>query len=285
MESSLPPAPSPPDLWAQLPAIRRARDFRLYTVRGRRLVDLWQLGGAALLGHTPPRVLREFKNTAERGLFAPLPHHLAGRFHKALARLFPGKEFRVYPDELSLCRALEAAGYDSPAQDPAFPAEEATPSPAPRTVVLWRPFLGSDLSSPTAAPVQRPVLPLPWPGAPQVLVVEPSHAQDFPPSALVSPAILAAAARAIDDLLAAAQGGRARFPKITRALAQSPWRRRGIYLTPAAPPDPVAAAARFRAFLDQGFLLPPDPRLPLILPAGLSPGEEAALAALLRNPF
>jgi hypothetical protein len=102
---------------------------------------------------------------------------------------------------------------------------------------------------------------------------------------LVSPAILAAAARAIDDLLAAPQRGSPRFPKITRALAQSPWRRRGIYLTPAALPSPAAAAARSRDFLDRGFLLPPDPRLPLILPASLSPGEEAALAALLRNPL
>jgi hypothetical protein len=132
--------------------------------------------------------------------------------------------------------------------------------------------------------VQRPILPLPWAGAPQVLVLDPSRAQDFPPPALVSPAIQAAAARAVHDLLASPQRGSPRFPKIRRVLAQSPWRRRGIYLTLAVPPDPAAYTALFREFHDQGFLLPPDPRLPLILPGNLSPGEEAALAALLHKP-
>ncbi|MDR3145398.1 MAG: hypothetical protein LBU21_03905, partial [Treponema sp.] len=61
-----------------LPRIRRARDFRLYTEDGKRLVDLWQDGGRALLGHTPPALFREIKNTAARGLAAPLPG-----FHEA----------------------------------------------------------------------------------------------------------------------------------------------------------------------------------------------------------
>jgi hypothetical protein len=268
---------SPSGLLAQTPPIRRARDFRLYTDRGRRLVDLWQLGGAAVLGHTPARVLREFKNTAERGLFAPLPHPLAGRFCKALARLFPGAAFRVYADEFSLRRALEAAGYDaaSPVRDPAFSPEAAFP----RTISLWRPFLGSGV--PASGTPFRPVLPLPWPGAPRVLVLEPSRLPRFPPPDPVSPAILAAAARAVYDLLAAPE--RRRFPKIETALSQSPWRRRGIYLTLSAPPEGAAYAALFRAFLDRGFLLPPEPAQPLILPGCLSPGEEAALAALVRR--
>jgi hypothetical protein len=71
------------------------------------------------------------------------------------------------------------------------------------------------------------------------------------------------------------------FPRIMKALAQSPWRRRGVYLTLAAPPGGEAYAALFRRFLDQGFLLPPGPGQPLILPGVLSPGEEAALAALV----
>ncbi|MDR1129249.1 MAG: hypothetical protein LBL20_08050, partial [Treponema sp.] len=78
-----------------IPAISRARDFRLYTPDGRRLVDLWQYGGRAILGHTPPSVLREMKNTAERGLFAPLPGPQERRFLKALSALLPGYLFRV----------------------------------------------------------------------------------------------------------------------------------------------------------------------------------------------
>jgi glutamate-1-semialdehyde aminotransferase len=62
------------DLSRLIPPINRARDYRLYTQDGRRLVDLWQYGGRAVLGHNPPGVLRELKNSAERGLFVPLPH-------------------------------------------------------------------------------------------------------------------------------------------------------------------------------------------------------------------
>jgi hypothetical protein len=68
-----------------------------------------------------------------------------------------------------------------------------------------------------------------------------------------------------------------------KALVQSPWQRRGVYLTLAAPLGEEAYTALFRRFLDQGFLLPPCPGQPLILPGQLSPGEEAALAALLES--
>ncbi|MDR2363547.1 MAG: hypothetical protein LBD65_03945, partial [Spirochaetaceae bacterium] len=211
----------PPGLLRQIPVVRRARDFRLYTDRGRRLVDLWQLGGAAVLGHTPPGVLREFKNSAERGLFAPLPHTLEGRFIKALARLFPGGDFRVYADKFSLYRALDLAGNDAGFffPDPAF-----SPDPAvPRTgaVSLWRPFLGEPaFAFSPDAPVLYPVLPLPWPGAPQVLVLEKSRGRSFPPPDPVSPVILAVAARGIYDLLAAPERGNPRFPKIEKALGR-----------------------------------------------------------------
>jgi hypothetical protein len=96
--------------------------------------------------------------------------------------------------------------------------------------------------------------------------------------------ILAAACRAVYDLIAAAGKQPPRdgaFPKIDAALSRSNWRRRGIYLTRTDSSGGAAPARRFRRFLDAGFLLPPDPRLPLILPAALSPGEEFHLAALL----
>jgi hypothetical protein len=121
-----------------IPAIRRARDFRLYTGGGRRIVDLWQYGGRAVLGHTPPSVLREMKNTAERGLFAPLPGPLEGRFLKALASLLPGRRFRLFPDEAALLRFLAASGFPAGAEDPALPPDGP---PAEGRPALWRPFL------------------------------------------------------------------------------------------------------------------------------------------------
>jgi hypothetical protein len=94
--------------------------------------------------------------------------------------------------------------------------------------------------------------------------------------------ISAAAARSVHDLAAAAARGAVNYPRLWKALSGGPWIRRGIYLSLREPPSPEAYEALFRHFLDAGFLLPPGPCSPLILPGLLSPGEEAKLAALIR---
>ncbi|MDR1302806.1 MAG: hypothetical protein LBK43_10120, partial [Treponema sp.] len=123
----------------QVPQVLRAREFHLYTQGGRRLVDLWQYGGAAVLGHTPSALLREVKNSAERGLLTPFPHPLENRFIKALSRLFPGNPCRVYADEAALRRALAAGGFAEAAEAP-FPDPAVWSSPS-EVLSLWRPFL------------------------------------------------------------------------------------------------------------------------------------------------
>jgi hypothetical protein len=289
-----------------VPAISRARDFRLYTPNGRRIVDLWQYGGRAILGHTPPSVLREMKNTAERGLFAPLPGPQEGRFLKALSALLPGRSFRLFPGGGALRRFLTASGIPAGADDPALspaalPARDSPQRPPP---LLWRPFLdggpgpasapangdaggdaGGSYGSPAGnpAPFLIPVLPLPWAGAPQVLAF--SAANTAPDAGEpLSPVILAAASRAVYDLIAALGRGRPPFKKIDRALAQGgPWKRRGAYLSLSVVPGEEGYTALFRRFLDAGYLLPPGPGEPAILPGILSPGEEAKLAALLNS--
>ncbi|GHT94791.1 hypothetical protein FACS1894141_2180 [Spirochaetia bacterium] len=263
-----------------VPEVRRARGWRLYTVQGTRLTDLWQYGGAALLGHTPSLVLRDLKNTAERGLFVPFPHHLEQRFSKALSHLLPGRHFRLYADEGALRSALAKAGYDAavPFTDPAADGDGSA-----EAISLWRPFLNTAFDE---TPILVPVLPMPW--APKVLALTPSLSQAFPDGDLISPVILAAAARSIHDLVAVTPGrGTVPYHKLSRALKKSPWRHRGIYLYHAHffgnGQDREAYAALFRRFLENGFLLPPDPAQPLILPGELSPGEEAKLAGLLGN--
>jgi hypothetical protein len=293
-----------------LPPIRRARDFRLYTEDGRRLVDLWQYGGAALLGHTPPGLLRALKNTAGRGLFAPLPGRLEERFFKALAEFFPGRIFRLYDSAASLFQALAAAPVFAGTPLASIP-DPALPAWKPGPLSLWRPFLdlpakagkaapaagpdavpggsavgggsnGGALAVP-AIPLLAPVLPLPWAGPLRVLALDKTRVQDedFPPSDTVSPVYLAAAARSLYDLRAALPHRGVPFTRINRALQKSPWRRRGIYLAHGGALDEAAYGELFRRFLEAGFLLPPDRNLPAILPGILSPGEEARLAALL----
>jgi hypothetical protein len=300
-----------------LPVVLRARGFRLYTPGGR-LTDLWQAGGRAVLGHNPAGILRDLKNCAARGLFAPLPHPQERRLAKALSRLLPGRIFRFYTDRLSLRSALEAAGFsgEDPFPDPAFGTlpDGAFPGgalsgegPVYRGPVLWRPFL-EEVPSPTPpAPGAYPLLVplLPWPLAPWVLAPAAALEDRFPPADPLPPVLLAAATRSVYDTIAAGTGGgRPVYPRLNRALYSpgegSPWRRRGIYLSyralqnpagtrrpipgpPAAPPACPGWEDLFRRFLEAGFLIPPDPADPLILPGILSPGEEVKLAALLQS--
>jgi hypothetical protein len=258
-----------------MPTVLRARDFRLYTKGGQRLVDLWQNGGAAVLGHTPPSLLRELKNVASRGLYAPFPHFLEDRYRAALSRIFPGRDFRLY----------------------AAPPPQLETLVGDNTVALWRPFLNpaASLSVPeNAPPVLIPVVPgiQGWRGGLPlglcvlaVKVVAPPP--PLPPGDFLPPVLLAAATRGIYDLIAAAtERANPAYRRVDKALANQVsfrWRRRGLYLTPEQTPSPEEWAALFRRFLDNGFLLPPVPSQPAILPGILSPGEEAKLAALLAD--
>jgi hypothetical protein len=247
------------------------------------LVDLWQYGGAAVLGHTPRSLLRELKNSAERGLFTPFPHPLENRFTKALSRLFPGTSCRVYADEASLRRALAIAGFADAAQDP-FP-DPGVRAPLWETLSLWRPFLPIEKVETPGPLFLIPVLP--WVLAPKAVIFDQtldSHALGFPPSDFLSPVLLAGTTRAVEDLCLWLQRGQGNFPLIRRALSEGIWRQRGIYLHHGEALDEEAYTERFFRFLAEGFLLPPGKEEPLILPGSLSKGEEARLAALLQLP-
>jgi hypothetical protein len=262
-----------------LPPVVRARDFRLYTQDGRRLVDLWQHNGAAVLGHTPAGILRTLKNAAQRGLNAPFPHQQERRLYKALSVLLPGRGFRLYRGDGALFRAFGAEAFPDPALGAALGAA-LPPVAQPATPLLWRPFLDTVLPSDR---LLVPVLPHPWPDALCVLAL-PETVPELPPSQLIPPTILAAATRGVYDLVALrAVRGRLDYPHVEQALAGSKWRRRGIYLSLGNAVDNETYAALFQRFLDQGFLIPPVQTHPLILPGILSPGEEAKLGEALGN--
>jgi len=255
-------------LLKMVPTVLRARDFRLYTGKGR-LVDLWQNNGAAILGHTPPSLLKEIKNTASRGLYAPFPHFLEARYHKALSRVFPDRAFRLFAAAPPELETLVADG----------------------SAALWRPFAdsASPLGVPESPPILIPVVPgiQAWrSGLPLglcVLAVKDAAAigGDYLP-----PVLLAAATRGVYDLISVARArANPAYPRIAKALKnnekQNFWQRNGIYLTPRQKPSQTEWETLFRRFLENGFLLPPLPSQPLILPGILSPGEETKLALLL----
>ena len=255
-----------------VPFVLRARGFRLYTQVGRRLVDLWLNGGAAVLGHTPPNLLRELKNAASRGLYAPLPHFTEGRFIKALSKLLPGRGFRLYaapPPELTELFNSGAAKLWRPFTDPALPfAAEENASlliPVLPGIQLWRGGLPLGLCVAAIA----------------TAAAEPDKQESLPSGDTLSPILLAAAARGVYDLLASPQRAKPVLPRIAKALQKSIWKRQGIYLYPKETPQDETWAALFGQFLEAGFLLPPTPSFPLILPGELSDGEAAKLAAVL----
>ena len=170
-----------------LPRALRARDFHLYLENGKRLTDLWLVGGKAVLGHKPPRVLGDLKNAAERGLFSPLPHPIERRFLKALGELFPGRVFRLYPDSEALQRALVEAVIPFPDNgvlpDPAFPETEGVEGAVEKRISLWRPFVGPlvDASSGSNQQEARVLIPvLPWPLGPEALVLDKDMDDFFP---------------------------------------------------------------------------------------------------------
>jgi hypothetical protein len=132
------------------------------------------------------------------------------------------------------------------------------------------------------APVLLPVLP--WPLAPRTAAIKKDLENFFPPGDLVSPVLLAAAARTVHDLIAAGpEREKTRYPKIEKALSfpGNKWRRQGIYLTCDAGLQAEQWAVLWNRFLEGGFLLPPSPAEPLILPGLMPPGEESKLAGLL----
>jgi hypothetical protein len=266
------------NLLKNIPNVLRARGLRLYLANGKRVVDLWLNGGAAILGHTPANLLRELKNTASRGLYAPFPHFTEGRYLKALSKIFPGRSFRLYaapPQELSVL----------------FNKGEAK---------LWRPFTNPD--SPFAAaentPILVPVLPgiqlwresegvgLPL-GLCAAAIESEKQLTQLPPADALSPILLAAAARGVYDILASPERAKPLLPHTFKncsqeALKNSRWQREGIYLSLKEKPKTEEWALLFNHFFEEGFLLPPIPSQPVILPGELSGGEDAKLAALIK---
>ncbi|MDR0320844.1 MAG: hypothetical protein LBI28_05020 [Treponema sp.] len=264
-------------LLREMPDVLRARGFRLYLANGKRLVDLWLNGGAAILGHTPPNLLRELKNAASRGIYAPFPHFTEGRYIKALSKLLPGFTFRLY----------------------AAPPPELTALFNSGAAKLWRPF--SDISSPFAvekdASLLIPVLPgiQTWRGGLPLglCVIAANSAQSsnsetlvqMPPSDALSPILLAMAVRGVYDLLAATERTKPDLPRTFNALKKSGsmWQSNGIYLTLKEKPLNEKWETLFHKFFEAGFLLPPTPSQPLILPGELSAGEDTQLAAVLEK--
>jgi hypothetical protein len=257
----------------EVPRIRRARGFRLYDVSGRRVLDLWQAGGEAILGHRAVRAGTAVKAGLDRGLTAPYPTAWETRLLAALAGRFPAyHSVRLYASrERALAAASRVLGAPVAAADVADPGLGSAGS---GTVGLWRPFLPGE----PPWPVLLPVLPFTLGGSPAAVCFRDALPRDVEPSDTVSGIAAVAALRGLAGLARA----RTADPFGPRDLdGATGWERRGPYLRPMF--DAGAYPEVFRAFLARGVLLSPFYPGPSILPGEASEGERRLVASLFHS--
>ncbi len=257
-----------------LPWVRRARGFRLYDASGRRYLDLYQEGGAAILGHRSPGTVREMKDALSRGLSARLPSQYEERLLKILARLFPSYRcFRLYS---CLHRCLEAASIFLGARverEDVFDPALGAPGALPPRVSFWRPFL---LEAGTEAEVLIPILP--HVGTVTAACFKCGPSEEAPGSDLIAPYLLAGTLRATADLMR----GPIRDTAPLRVVAEAGgWQSNGPYVKALC--GASAYGGIFRSFLGAGVLLSPVFPGPSILPGEASEGEIEMLKRLFQS--
>jgi len=263
----------------RVPRIRRARGFRLYADDGRRIIDLWQGGGRAILGHRGGKLVTRLKAVLDRGVLVPLPSSAEHRLARALGRLFDGfPQFRVavFSSEARAIGALARATGRAPREClPHEPVDAALAhgagGHAPSAVSYWRPFLSAwDAAGHLAGGgILLPLLPAGMLSDAQV-VVYPAEGIGLE-SDLLSEPVLSVLASASDALRSAPE--RSQTPLSGFASA-------GPYLVPmplGGVSSPSDYDALFNRFLSAGVLLSPEPLVPSIYPGELSEGERRTL--------
>jgi hypothetical protein len=267
-------------LETRLPVIRRARGYRLYDYRGKRYLDLYQQGGAGLLGHRAGNLNNLLKDLLSRGLAGDLPSIYQKRLEKALLARFPGyREVRI---AASFAQALELGsrclGRTLSAEDIWDPLTSPAAGAAATEAACWRPLLPGADAQAEQAEVLFPLLPFSLGGAPACVCFKRPLPASFPVSSPLSPLILAGALRALNDLKRYAPAPWFRPDLLSDA---SGWTQQGVYLLSKSPREEYATI--FLRFLEAGLLLSPCWPGPSILPAEASMGEVKRMLELFKK--
>jgi len=246
------------ELLRRVGPVRRARGYRLYTQDGRRILDLYQDGGRAILGQGGGGIVTAFKSGLERGPITPLPSVYTGRLHAAVRELIPeGGVIRVFANtERALGAISHWIGEQISSADTCDPVWSVD-----GTVRLWRPFLPSDRSPFSGLPERWAILPiLPAVGEPPQVVLFSSP--DVPESDIIAGFRLAALVRGVYDLVSDPGRPELILPGFTSV---------GPYLLPEH--TNRSYSDRFDILLHHGFLTSPAESVPSIVPAEMSAGE------------
>lgn len=234
-----------------IPQIRRAREYHLYDLKGRRYLDCCLDGGRALLGHKPGRTVLMMKNALDKGLSAPYPGVYTRRLLKQLQLLHPA---------VAGCSVVFSGGKAA-------------------DLSLIRPFEteGGVVSVPADAPFKL-LLPLPGSGMLDVVCASAECLDALPAEDHVPQYLLSGLCRAAAELTA--------FAKVCSpgkwASFNSPlWERRGPWLYLSA--DKALYPSIFNAFLEKGVLLSPDSEIPSCVPSQFTEGEISPIKEIERK--
>ncbi len=244
------------------PVIQRARGYYLYDNKGKRLLDLYQDGGKAILGHTPNKLQNVFKSTVAKGLLANYPSVYKRRFEKHLKQLLPNYNVVGYFSDYS--HVSQFLG--TPVEEPFFPKGNKGQ--------FWRPFLEkTEINSDFIIPI----LPLPGSFAPVVLCVREGIKREVVPNSIaVSPVVFALLTNTINSLIAQ----REPFLK-TNPLSEIAFYCNGPYCLTNLDDD------KYREFwlsaLDVNILLPPTSAEPIIVAPLYSEGEFKKFMGVARQ--
>jgi hypothetical protein len=228
--------------------VRRARFCYLYTQSGKRLVDMYQEAGRAVLGWRG-NAATAFKNVFARGAAGTFCSEEGGRLKKAVRALIPGvQSARWYTGEKAE-KSLRAYRVWRPwAREPDCPVAFLPPFPLARDVVIV-----AGQKSPHGADADSDVLP---------------------------PCLLAGIARSVHDLLAEIpRRGEAGWSLYDGALLRF-WERAGPYLFPKIPRETYGAFAL--ACLDAGLVVSPDYDIPSIVPWNADKGNILGLCSKMK---
>jgi hypothetical protein len=249
----------------RVPALRRSREYRLYTLDGRRLLDCFQDGGRAILGHRTPGMVSRIKNDLERGLSTVLPGRDSDVLAIRLRELVPGGGnlgcFRNLDRALDCVRGLGETA-DPSVTEPFAPISQ---------IVFWRPFLPDKVWQAVLETDPMVVMPL-LPGPP-ILQMQPAlfRRGTLPRNETVPRVEISCAVSAVDALSNAQPRG---------SLPVPGFRSVGPYLFLDVETDYDFV---FDSFLEGGILLSPEPTVPSIIPAIMSAGERVKLERIAQS--
>ena len=264
----------------------RARGDRLYTSKGQHWVDLWKENGAYLTGRRPEGVIGVWKNETVKGLGGVFPTVFPRRLERQAALHWPQARkvlvFRSPERAWAACTSL-LERLNLSLETPWWDTARLSGTPTP--LCIDRPWTDSAESAESAARsfLIWPILP--W-GAvrARILLIGPAWPGELPnlESDLVSGAETAAligalvGLRRVETNPALWQGIKETWAKVD-ALSANAAHRQGPYWNFSSEHYPVL----FDEFFQRGFLLPPSPLLPAVLPFSLSGGENDALQEAL----